>query len=319
VPPSSIILNSSETCPKQASLSLSLEREALTFHQLLSRGIEHGVQCDDENPARAASDEVMRLCLSRPIETEQSDLLGLSEHVSALAELVTWILRTGPAWQHPLPLKLGSEIWLPSCWAIPGGLRRVVLVDHWSDRRALQEARDWQTLEGALYGLPVTILAVVLGAMRNGRRHGPLTRGYLHPRSGELRFRKRDGTGFDGNWESVFREQYPGTRDDWIEAMNQDGVMTETFVIHPAVEFEANISEGIRALAQSKLGQVRADGAAASRNLSRCFDSVRVCEFRHPCAFFKEPTIGKGFVQIAGYGTEVAAPLNGRREPLPQR
>jgi hypothetical protein len=290
--PSSALLNSLDICPKQAQLATRLEREALSFHQLLTRGVEHGLQVDSDDPGKAASDEVMRLALSRPIETEQSDLLGLAEHCSALAEIVVWCLRTGPVWRHPAPL--GD--WIPSCFTVPGGLRRVVLCDRWDERRALQEMRDWRTLEGALYGLPVTIVAVVLGANRDGRRHGPLTKGWLHPRSQELRFRKRDGTGFDGNWEPVFRERYDGTRETWIEAMNADSLMTETFVIHPETTFDNVETERIRDMAQAKLKRI---GEPAERNLSRCFDAVRPCEYRFPCAYFREPQEFQGFVKVS--------------------
>lgn len=296
MPPSSYSLNN-EDCPKRASLRQRLERDSLSPHQLLSRGIDHGVQCESEDPGKAASDEVMRLCLSRPIETEQTNLLDLAEHVSALAEIIVWCLRTGPAWRHPAPLSLGEETWYPSCFSIPGGMRRVVLVDHWSDRRALQEARDWQTLEGAIYGLPVTIIAVVLGTMREGQRHGPLSKGWIHPRSGELRFRKRDGSGFDGNWEPVFRERFDGSREEWIEAMNRDGVMLDTFVVHPAIEFDVNEASNIRDLALRKLQGIRL-GSNPDRNLSRCFDSIHPCEFRFPCAYFTEPSELNGFVRI---------------------
>lgn len=293
MPPSAALLNSLDQCPKQAQLSTRLEREALSFHQLLSRGVEHGLQCDSDDPGKAASDEVMRLALYRPIETELSDLLGLAEHCSSLAEIIVWCLRTGPAWRHPAPL--GD--WIPSCFTVPGGLRRVVLCDRWDERRALQEMRDWRTLEGAVYGLPVTIVAVVLGSMREGRRHGPLTKGWLHPRSQELRFRKRDGGGFDGNWEAVFRENYDGTREQWVEAMAADGLSTETFVIQPEVMWTEDEAAKIASAAQRQLREI-SEGEAV-RSLSRCFDAVRPCEYRFPCAYFKEPQEFQGFVKIS--------------------
>ena len=296
---SSFIL-SNEDCPKRQSLYMrGIEREALSFHQLLVRGVEYGVQSEADDPGKAASDEVMRLCLSRPIETEEGDLIGLAEHVSSLAEMVTWVLRTGPAWVHPKPIQVGDETWTPSSWAIPGGLRRIVFCDRWSDQRALQEVRAWPTLEAALYGLPMTIVAVVLGAMREGRRHGPLTKGWLHPRSQELRFRKRDGTGFDGNWEPVFRENSDLSREEWLEAMTADDVMADTFVIHPAVEWPQEEALQIVAQARTSLARLRDnDGTEHARALSRCFDSIHPCEFRFPCAYFKEPEIGKGFIPV---------------------
>lgn len=291
---------SSEDCPKRQSLYASgLEREALSVHQLLSRGVDHGLQCADEDYAKAASDEVMRLCMSRPIETESTNLLEIAESTSALAEIITYCLRTGPAWQHPNPLKVGEHIWHPSCFAIPGGLRRIVLCDHWGERRAVQEARAWETLEGALYGLPVTIIAVCLGSMREGRRHGPLSKGWLHPRSGELRLRKRDGTGFDGAWILVFRDRYDGTREEWVEAMNADGVMLETFVVHPAVEFDADERRSVREVAEAGLGGIAHQVAVPARSLSRCWDSIHPCEFRWPCSYFKEPSESNGFVKIS--------------------
>jgi hypothetical protein len=142
----------------------------------------------------------------------------------------------------------------------------------------------------------MTIVAVSLGTMRDGRRHGPLTKGWLHPRSQELRFRKRDGGEFKESWEPIWRERYDGDRETWVEAMSQDDLVTETFVIHPAVEFDAEERDSIQKLAAAKLAQIHE--AHPTRSLSRCFDAVRPCEFRFPCAYFKEPTEGEGFVKI---------------------
>lgn len=294
-------LLNSEDCPKRQSLYASgLEREALSVHQLLSRGVDHGLQCESEDPAKAAADEVIRLCLSRPIDTEQTALLEIAESTSALAEIIVYCLRTGPAWQHPKPLKLGEHVWHPSCFVIPGGLRRVVLCDHWGERRALQEARAWETLEGALYGLPVTIIAVVLGASRQGRRHGPLSKGWLHPRSQDLRFRKRDGTGFDGAWEAVFREHSDLSREEWLETLSADGMMEDTFLIQPPVEFEDRERQSIAVAATEGLSKSSRFGGTSTRALSRCFDSIHPCEFRFPCGYSREPEIGKGFISVPG-------------------
>ena len=287
----SSLLSDFDACPKRAALSMRIERESLSFHQLLARGVDFGLAVDLPDPAMAASDEVYRLATARPIETEQTDLLGLVEHCAALAEIVTWVLRTGDPWQHPEPL----DNWRPACWLAPTGLRRIVLCDRWDDRRALGEKRAWSTLEGALYGLPVTIIAICLGPMRDGRRHGPLTKGWLHPQSRELRFRKRDGGGFDGNWEPVWRERFDGSRDEWLEAMTQDGVTEDTIVLHPPVEFDADEAEHISELAECNIALI---GKDERRSLSACFDPIRPCPFRHPCAYFREPEEGKGFVTV---------------------
>jgi hypothetical protein len=297
------LLNSLDRCPKMASLAQKMEREALSPHQLLTRAVELGLAVDSSDAPSAASDEVYRLGSTRPIDTELTDLIGLVEHIASLAEIITWILRTEGPWTHPAP----TSDWTPSLWIAPSGLRRVVLADRWDERRALAETRDWQTLEGAILGEAVTIIAVQLGPMREGRRHGPLTKGWLHPRSKELRFKRRDGQAFDGNWEPVWRERFEGTREDWLHTMIEDEVMEETIQIHP-VEWTQEEIEGIGGLAKEKMGHV-----GTERNLTRCFDPIHPCQFRFPCSFFKEPELGSGFVQIEESTAATPAPSSAHK------
>lgn len=291
MPSSSSQLNNFETCPKKAAISLTLERESLSPQQLLYRSIEFGLQDHSEDPGQAASNELFRLATTRQVESDQPDLIGLAEHFAALADIITWILRTGPQWRrsHPLPN------WKPSLWTVSGGLRRIVLCDHWDERRALQEMRDWETLEGVIYGRSVSLIAVQLGAMRDGRRHGPLTKGWLHPRSRELRFRRRDHLPFSEGWEPIWREHFDGSRDEWLQGMTSDGVLEETILIH-SVEWSAEETEEIKKIAEEKMKRIGVDQA---RNLTACFDALHPCPFRFPCAYFKEPEVGLGYVSLS--------------------
>src|SRR6185312_8245612 len=78
---------------------------ALTPKEILNRAIEHGLTSTEEDYAQAASDFAMELCTSHTIDTEQTDLLGLAEHISSLAQMVTWVGRTKGAWKRPEDLK----------------------------------------------------------------------------------------------------------------------------------------------------------------------------------------------------------------------
>jgi hypothetical protein len=290
-------LDDADFCSRLEFLSRSWERESLSPMQLLSRAIDHGLQCDAKDPGQAAGDKVMELAVSRPIETTQEDLLGLAEHTAALADFVTWLLRPEGPWEHPKVTDCGGHPWYPESYLAPTGLRRVVLVDHWSDKRAEAESFDWRSLEAAIYGLPMTLVVVVLGASRDGRRHGPLSKGFIHPVSQQLRFRKRDQTDFGATWGPLFRENFKGEREDWIEQLTEDRVLEECLILHevPAPEH----SDKIRDLASSKLDRLAGTSELPEPQVSRCHDPLRKCPFNSTCPYFRMPSEGNGFISIA--------------------
>lgn len=289
-------LSDDDFCSRLEFLGRSWEKESLSPMQLLARGIEHGLTSESEDGGQAAGDRVMSLAVSRPIDTLQSDLLGLAEHTSALADYIVWLLRTGDPWKRPTPVKLNGQPWEPECYLGPNRtLRRVVLVDRWDDARAIAERFDWRSLEATIYDTPMTLVVVVLGASRDGRRHGPLSRGYVHPVSQQLRFRKRDQSDFGDTWAPIFRENFKGDRDEWLEALTEDGVLEDHLILHP-VELPENQTQ-ILSLAGDKLSSLRDTVEPPVPQLGQCFDPIRKCPFRSCCPYFRMPSEELGFLR----------------------
>lgn len=266
--------------------------------QLLYRGVEYGLETPSDDPSQAAGDEVMRLAVSRPIDTPQTDLLGLADHTAALADMIVWILRPGEAWERMTSCVVGGEQWSASAYVHSSGLRRIVLCDRWDEERLIQEAHDWRTLEGTIYGLPMTLYIIVLGASRNGRRHGPLSKGWLHPVNQTLRFNKRDDTDFSDSWVSTFRENYLGTQEEWLESMIEDGVLTDCVRTHELAVPDEAYREDIRKLAARKLARIRTQAEIPDPQLSQCDGPISPCQFSSCCPYSRMPSERNGFILL---------------------
>lgn len=289
-------LRNSDFCRRREFLERSWELNALTPMQLLSRAVTHGLLSKSKEPDRDAADWLLETACKRPLDTPREDLLGIVEHHQSLAEMIVWILREGPAWERPEAIRVGKHLWEPESFLGPNRtLRRVVLCDHWDEQRAIAETFDWATQESVLYGMPINLIVVVLGPSRDGRRHGPLAKGWIHPVSQQLRFRRRDGTGFDGNWKPIFREHFKGDQAEWLESMQEDQVLDETILVHPV---EIREPDRVRALAGRCLDQMQENVGLPDIQLGQCFDVVRKCPFRSACPYFREPSESLGFIKL---------------------
>ena len=291
------ILADDDRCRRAAYYFERWQVPALTPSEALYSAVEAGLtDSTGKDPGDAASDALMEIATSRGIDSNQEDLLGQAEHLAGIASFVVYLLRTGGPWKRPEPIKVGNHVWEPAAFlnASQSGLRRVVLCSRWDAYRQVEAEHDWRTLEGAIYGCAMDLLVVVLGPERNGRRHGPLCKGWTHPVAKTLRFRKRDGTGFDGAWEPVFREQSKFSREEWLDGLVEDGLLPECVLIHSAqVTLPA---ETIRSLAEKRLSAIKGYVVAPDPQLSRCFDRVHPCPFRSCCPRGLEPSEELGFL-----------------------
>ena len=297
------LLEGADRCGRIPYLSRSWQRRTMSPLSVLYRAIEVGLESPDEAPGQAAGDHVMTLAVDRGLDTPQEDLYGLANHLAGMADIITWMLRTGGPWERPADVKVGSALWESGAFLSASGtrLRRIVLVDHWDDRRELAESHSWRSMgECAVYGMPMDQTVIVLGQNRQGRRHGAFSKAWQHPVSKQIRFRKRDGSGFDGNWSPIYREDWEGSREGWLDAMTQDSVLEDS-VLSAVVEIPIEVSQ-VRLIAQAKLAAIRETATLPYPSLSQCDSPLGPCQFRDACWSFQPPSEQLGFVRLSSIG-----------------
>lgn len=294
---SSDVISSDDFCQRKTILEQSWELNALTPSQILRRAVQYGLAADGDDAGQSAGDYAMGLCVDRPIDTDEMDLLGIAEHTAALADMIVW-MTTGGGWKRPTEASVGSHAWTSGVFLSKSGhkLRQLLIVDTWTDGRKSAAMNSWGIGgEMSIYGMPMTLIVAVIGKRREGRWRGPWTLGYEHPVSYDLRFRKRDGEAFGSTWKRVFREHFKGTREDWLNSLTDDGLLPEMLMVE-----ELDIpdhAEEIRALAERKLDRIAATIGFPDPKLSMCDSALSPCQFRSECPRWRMPSHARGFIQ----------------------
>jgi len=291
---------SDDLCARRAWYGLRWQAPFLTPKQILVSAVDHGLLASGD-AGEAAETYALDLCVNPGLDTAEPDMLAVAEHIASFANLLAWTLQgTGGPWKRPEAIRLpdGSP-WTTGAFLSPTEthLRRVVLLDRWDAWAETALERGWDTAgECSVYGAPMDCLIVEIGAMRNGRWGNPFTRGYRHPVSKTLRFRKRDGEDFGSTWSKVEREHESASREEWLGTLTEDGILAETIHVHQVPVPER--SGAILHLAQSRLARIREAGEPPEENLSMCFSRMNPCPFRSCCPRGEEPSESLGFTRI---------------------
>ena len=292
------ILDSIDRCERLPYLLQRWQTLAIRPIAALYESVEAGLTSPSDTPWEVAEQSLYDLATTRGLDSNQTDVLGEAEHLASLASFITYVLRPEGSWKRPEPLPLpDGTIWTPGAFlsASESHLRRVVLVSRWDAYRQVEEEHDWRTLEGSIYGVSMDLVIVVLGQERDGRRHGPLSKGWTHPVSKQLRFRKRDGGGFDGAWEQAWREKADFSRETWLDALTDDGVLPDVVQIHTVEPSNRDWCE----IAQKKLARIREAKEPPEESPSMCFQRIHPCPFRACCPKGLEPSAEMGFLHHA--------------------
>lgn len=292
-------LSEDDSCRRMAHYSARWTPPAISPREILRKSIDHGLLSEEDDPGQAAADHAMELATSTTIDTAETDLLGLASHISGLADFLTWVLRAEAApWEHPLCRGLPEgQVWESGVFLGDSGLRGVALVDRLDAMTEMSLRNSWGVQgECAVYDDPMSLIVVEIGALRAGKWANPFTVGYRHPQARTLRFRKRDGESFGANWERVGREDDEATREEWLDAMTEDGVLAEA--IHVLAIEVPERRHAIISLAEGKLRRMALEELPEPQ-LSRCFDKLRLCPFRGCCPQGLEPSEVLGFYSIA--------------------
>lgn len=296
--PTAPLLSRSDLCGLQAWYSLRWKPAALLPKQILTQAVEHGLSASGD-AGEAAETRALDLAVDPGMDTAETDLLSLAQHIASFANFTAWVLRgQGSAWKRPDAIKLANgTLWQPAAFLDPSErhLRKVFLVSRWDSWLQTALERSWEVAgECSAYGVGMDCFIVEIGSIRHERWVNPFTVGYRHPVSKTLRFRKRDGEDFGGTWTKVSRETDSSSREEWLDTLVNDGVLTDVVHVHsvPPPERAAEFLD----LARAKLASI--GGEIPSESLTACFDRIRPCPYRNCCPRGVEPSAQLGFVQI---------------------
>lgn len=285
-----LLLNNLESCQRRGLWSRDYEPQQLHPTEILRRSIYAGLTTEREDFGEAAGEEVMSLCGDRGMDIDTAkvhiNLYDTGIHHAAIADLVTSRLRTDGPWQRPEPV----DGWESGAFVGPKGLRRIVLTAYWDDERAAAECHSWQTLaELAIYKQPMSLEVIILGAFRKGRRHSAWSKGFLHPRNRQLRFKRNAHYGqrdkpFGENWIPVWREDHDQlTREQWLEAMEADAMFEDIHLSIPVVLPGAANLQRLRDLIARKTERLEKLKGLPEPSYSSCHNVISPCPFQGCC------------------------------------
>lgn len=197
----------------------------------LYRALDAGLTGEKPEEAGRA---VMAIAASEGLDFEGIQIYDIAVHYARLATILATFLRgKGPAWTKVPDQRLGRHTWSSACYEAGDRIRRIALVDYWSDDRRDQELRGWRSQsEIVVLGRPLLLNALSIGHVLHGRRVSPWTRAWAHPQNGAVRFKRTTSAteGFCETWRKTWRESSDLTTERWLDRMQKDGVLDD--VVH---------------------------------------------------------------------------------------
>jgi hypothetical protein len=216
-----------ELCPRRFVWTSSFVAFRISPLAALYQAIHEGLVGNGEADAKT---KLISLASMPGLDINGPDVYDVATHYAFLAGvIVTYLRGRDDAWKLVKPTSKPFP-WEPSVYESPDGrIRRIVLVDRWSEDRKVEEARSWRSIgEICVAGREMLLNALVIGSTHNKRRTSHWTRALTHPRNKGIRFKKRSGgPEFAGSWEPVARESWTGTTEDWLGAMQTDDCFEE--------------------------------------------------------------------------------------------
>jgi hypothetical protein len=268
----------------------------------LYRALDAGLKAET-NPEQAAKNELLGIAASPGLDIYGGDVYAVAVHYATLAGLLATALRNAfrEPWRHVPDLDIGNPALGPDRWrsglyydAGNGILRRLVLVDRWSDDRKASEQRGWRTVaETAMLGRAISVTAIEIGSSHKKHRISPWTRCYRHPRNDTYRFRRRNSDeDFSQAWKAQWREDSGITTADWLAQMQKDGCLdaVQTMTVPPPAR-RGDFTERLYQIAEEVKLWEDCPAQTPPMRLAGCQDVIHgPCPFISVCHGIREPS-----------------------------
>lgn len=299
------LLHHYETCDRKGHWSRFWTQTKLRPTDMVTECLRQSLTATEGAWGDLAGSAMLQLAQDRGMDTDTPRLYPSVMHHAAISDLMVTAIRKPDEIPWAIPSALPN--WTSGCFISPDGnyLRRIVVASNWSDERHSSECRSWETLgEIAHYELPMQMIVLVIGQMRDGLRpSSPWASGFQHPTNHQLRFRKKSRSQsevFSEKWEKIYREDHDEiTREDWLEAMLKDDVLREVCFREDIPIPPTPHLQRVRDMASKKLERLYALKETPEANLSGCDFPIPCC-FRRICHTLpeREPDERYGFIQI---------------------
>lgn len=220
-----------ELCPRRY-LWTETYHTRVSLIRALYLSLDAGLRAEGD-AEKAAESQFLALAASPGLDIVGHDVYAVAMHYAKLAGILSAALRS--AWREPwTPVDLvslpdGGE-WRSGAYRTGDGeIRRLALVDRWSDDRKQQEVSGWRTIgEVCALDRPLLLTAITIGASQDKRRHSDWTRCYQHPRNRTFRMRRKTSDeDFSQTWKRVWREDSGISTTSWLTQMREDGSIND--------------------------------------------------------------------------------------------
>lgn len=277
-----------ELCPRRYAWT-NIYYTRVSLIRALYLSLDAGLRTE-KDPEKTAENEFLALAASPGLDVTGHDVYTIAMHYAKLAGILAAALRS--AWSEPWklvePVEMGDHEWQSGAYRTRDGvIRRLAMVDRWSDDRKQQELSGWRTIgEVCALNEPIMLTAISIGASHDKRRHSDWTRCYRHPRNRTFRMRRRNtDEDFSETWHKVWREDSGISTTSWMKQMREDGSMEElvhTIRVPVSQSREAYLAEMARiAREMESLPEVPPMRLAGCYGFSPC-PFLGVCPEIHP-------------------------------------
>ena len=283
------LLDQYDRCERRYSYEQKYQAKVISPLGMLYAALESALL--DSDPEQEAKDTCMRIAGSQELITGELNAFLTIRHIGYLAGIIAVALRERLGVLERVQSRICEDFkWRSDLFETQNGeLHRIELVSYLDDDRLRATAHSWRVIgELAALERPLTLTNVIIGAQRGGRRHSEWSKGLLHPSNKALRFARRNqkNTGFNENWEKVWREhQSEISTEKWLAAMRADDVL-DGLILSREIAYNSKDNRMIAARREMAYLAVAMEGSyeRAPMRRSSCDETGKgACVFQNVC------------------------------------